>query len=558
MNEIILKYVLKNQYEYGTVNPKAVLGMVLREKPELKKDVPLVLKEIEAVTAKNSSLSKKEIKSRLEKIDSSLLVPKKDHKKRGPLKELPNAEVGKVVVRMAPSPSGALHIGHAYGASLNYEYAKMYKGKFILRIEDTNPSNIYEPAYDLTQNDAKWLTEDHIDEVFLQSDRFGIYYDYAEKLVQMGKAYVCSCNPDEFRELKRDKKECPCRNVTIKEQQILYAKMFGEFAEGEVILRLKTNIKDKNPAMRDFGIMRINEHIHPRTKTEHRVWPLMVFSVAIDDHEMGLTHVLNGKDQADNAKKESIIMEYLGWTPPVYKHWGFINFTDLHISKTKTKLAIEQGEFTGWDDIRLPYLAALRRRGYQSGAFRKYAIEVGMSLNDKTVTQKEFWKMVNAFNKDIVEEKANRYFMIEDPVEIEIEGAPLDKVKIDLHPNIKKRGTRTISPTTKLFVEKADFKKLAEGKIHRLMDYCNFEVKDTNFVFLSTNYEDYKNAHAKGHIIHWLPTKNTKVELMKPNGKKMDVIAESAIEKVKVNDIVQFERKFFARCDAEGFWYLHT
>ena len=306
MKETVLKYILKNAYDFnGSVNPKVVLGLTLRDNPELKKEVPKVNKLIEETIKEISKLDKKEIKAKLEKLAPELLQEKKKAKIEGPLKPLPNAEKNKVVVRIAPSPSGPLHIGHAYGASLNYEYAKMYNGKFIVRIEDTNPENIYPEAYELIEKDSKWLTENNVTEIVVQSSRLGIYYDHAEKLVEMEKAYVCTCDADKFRKIKAKSKACPCRSLEKKEQLLRYAKMFNEYAEGEAVLRLKTDIKHKNPAMRDFAIMRINEHIHPKTGKEQRVWPLMVFSVAIDDHKLGLTHVLNGKDHADNAKKRS-------------------------------------------------------------------------------------------------------------------------------------------------------------------------------------------------------------------------------------------------------------
>ena len=490
--------------------------------------------------------------------------PNKDEKKiEGPLKPLTNAKMRKVLVRIAPSPSGPLHIGHAYGASLNYEYSKMYGGKFIVRIEDTNPGNIYAPAYELIEDDVKWLTENNVSQVFTQSSRLGIYYDHAEKLVDMDKVYVCTCDADTWREKKNNKEACPCRDLDQKEQQTRYAKMFNEYAEGEAVLRLKTDIEHKNPAMRDFAIMRINEHIHPKTGKEQRVWPMMVFSVAIDDHEMKITHVMNGKEHADNAKKETMIMECFGWNAPEYKHWGRINFAGFRVSASKTRLAIEQNEYTGWDDIRLPFLPALRRRGYQPEAFRKYAIEIGLSLNDKTVAIEEFWKNVNAFNKEIVEEKANRYFFVDEPVEIKIEKASEKTVSLDLHPDFSKRGKRKLKVNGSVNISMTDFKKLGEGKVHRLMDYCNFELKNDKFHFVSDKYEDYKSAKNSGHIIHWLPTeKNVKVDVVLENGTTSTGLGEESMKKLSVGEIVQLERFAFCRLDSKEknkltFYYLH-
>ncbi len=266
MKETILKYALKNALEFqGKVNQNVVLGLVLRDHPELKKDVPKVRQEIEKVILEIGKLTLEEKKEKLEHLAPNLLQSPPEETAEGPLKPLPKAEKGAVKVRIAPSPSGALHIGHAYGASLNYEYSKMYQGKLILRIEDTNPENIYEPAYKLIEEDLRWLTENNVAEVQVQSSRLGIYYDYAEKLIRDGKAYVCTCNAEVWREMKNHGKACSCRELPTKEQHVRYAKMFSGYAEGEAVLRLKTNIQDKTPARRDIGIMRIVDHVNPKT-----------------------------------------------------------------------------------------------------------------------------------------------------------------------------------------------------------------------------------------------------------------------------------------------------
>ena len=564
MKEAILKHVLKNALEFGgSANPKVVLGLVLRENPNLKKDVPKLLKEIETIIKDVEKLNPEQIKIQLEQTAPDLLKEKKVEEFVGPLKALPNAVKGKVVVRIAPSPSGALHIGHAYGASLNYEYAKMYEGKLILRIEDTNPENIYPSAYKLIENDIKWLTNDNVAEVVIQSSRLGIYYDYAEKLVQMDKAYVCTCDADEWRTMKSESKACSCRSLEVKENNLRYAKMFNSYTEGEAVLRLKTDINHKNPAMRDFAIMRISKHVHPKTRKSQQVWPLMVLSVAIDDHELGITHVLNGKDHTDNAAKEKIIMDYLGWKAPEYKHWGRINFEGFTLSSSSTKLAIEQKDYTGWDDIRLPFLPALRKRGYQPESFRHFAIEVGLSLNDKKVSKEEFWKMINSFNKEIVETIADRYFFVDNPVEISILNNPEKEVSIDLHPGYPERGKRNLKVNKYFQISMSDFKRLGEGYIHRLMDCCNFELRDNKFYYVSDNYEKYKNSAKKGQIIHWLPVqKNVKVELLLDNGIIVNGLGEESMKNLEVGEIIQMERRYFARLEKKTknkltFWYLH-
>ncbi|MFH1682672.1 MAG: glutamate--tRNA ligase [Candidatus Woesearchaeota archaeon] len=564
MKSIIFKLVLKNAYDFnGKVNSKVVLGLVLKDDEGLKKKVPEVLKEIELAVKEVEKLTSGEIKKQLQKVAPEMLKEQKKEQAKGPLKELPEAKQGKVCLRIAPSPSGPLHIGHAYGASLNYEYAKMYNGKFIVRIEDTNPENIYEPAYSLIEDDARWITENYVSEIVVQSSRLGSYYDHAEKLVELGKAYVCTCNSDKWRDLKNEGTACPCRTLSLEENRKRYARMFNEYAEGEAVLRLKTDIQDKNPAMRDFPIMRINEHIHPKTGKEQRVWPLMVLSVAIDDHELGITHVLNGKDHADNAKKEALIMKYLGWDAPVYKHWGRINFEGFKLSTSQTRIAIEQNEYTGWDDIRLATLLALRRRGYQAGAFRRYAVEIGLSLNDKTVSKEEFWKNINSFNRELIEPNSNRYFFIDNPVQITVDEVLSKEAKIKLHPDFPERGERKFKLGKEFLVSKTDFKLLEEGKLHRLMDAFNFEIRKGKFICVSADYEEFRKAKNKGLIIHWLPAEEKlKVEVLQEDNSFMVGVGEAGMSKLKVGEIIQMERRYFARLDKKEkdrliFYYLH-
>ncbi len=563
MKNIILKHCLKNALDFqGKVNAKVVLGLTLKEKPELKNNVPKVLQEIETIVKKVESWSLEQVKKELKIIAPELLKPEIELE-AGPLKPLPNAKKGKVIVRIAPSPSGPLHIGHAYGVSLNYEYAKMYQGKLILRIEDTNPENIYPHAYELIERDARWLTDNGVSEVVIQSSRLGIYYDYAEKLIQSGKAYICTCEAELWRELKNKGQACSCRGLTVKEHQKRYAKMFGEYAEGEAVVRLKTDIEDKNPAMRDFGIMRIVEHVHPKTGKEQRIWPLMLFAVAIDDHELGVTHVLNGKDHTDNAIKEQMIMDCFGWKHPEYKHWGMINFAGFELSTSNTRKAIEQQQYGSWEDIRLPFLPALRRRGYQAGAFRRFALEIGLSLHDKTVTMNEFWKSINAFNREVIEPLAKRYFFINNPVSIKVQGLDKKSVSLPYHPDYPQQGRRQLNVTEKLLISKNDFQQLAEGYIHRLMDLCNIEIKGKIIRKVSDDYDSYKNSTDKGKIIHWLPAQeNLVTKVVMDNGVVITGAGEENLLKAKTGDIVQLERFAFCTIDKiehkqVTLWYLH-
>lgn len=576
MNKKIRLLALQNAVRYGKADPGKVIAKLIGDDPAVRSRIKELQPEIAAAVKEVNRMTPAGQLAELEQ-DAPELLEKKKQEKRDELKPLPGAEAGMVRVRIAPSPSGPLHIGHAYGTALNYEYAKMYGGSFFLRIEDTNPENIYPAAYDLIPDDVAWLTDNGIKDIIIQSSRLGLYYDHAEQLVQMGNAYACTCDPDQWRSMKEKGTACPCRSLPAKEHAIRYAKMFNEYAEGEAVLRLKTDIQHKNPAMRDFALMRIVEHVHPRTKTASRVWPLMVFSVAVDDHDMGITHVLNGKEHADNSLKENVIMRAFGWEIPADLHWGKINFEGFKLKTSLAKLAIERGEYTGWDDIRLPFLRSLRRRGYQPGAFRKFAVKIGLSLNDKHVTMEEFWKMIDAFNREIIEARAMRYFFIDNPVEVAIADAPRRDVELDLHPDNQKGGRR-FSVHDRFYLAKDDVEKVREGELIRLMDCLNAVRKKEQgsgsfpagsspaFDFHSKEHAVFKEKGTR--IMHWLPAdgRHISVEVHLPDGSVKSGIGEETMRSLQAGDLVQLERFGYCRVDAvekKGtavkvvFWFTH-
>ncbi len=556
------KHALANAVRYdGKANFGAVLGKLLAEMPGIKNELKTLSSGISAVVEAVNRMSPDEQRAELEKTAPELLEVKKKEEARG-LKELPNAEMGKVVMRIAPSPSGPLHIGHSIVLSLNSEYCRKYNGKLILRIEDTNPENIYPLAYKMIEGEAQWLTKNNVKEVQVQSDRLHTYYDYAEKLVAMGKAYVCTCNPDLFRELMQRKKACKCRGLPLKDQQLRWDKMFSGYEPGEAVLRIKTDINDPNPAMRDWPAMRINHHTHPRTGTRERVWPLMNFSVAIDDHESGITHTVRGKDHKDNEKRQKHIFDAFGWKMPVHLYIGRINFEGFELSTSKTRQAIERGEYSGWDDVRLPFMAALRRRGYQPDAFIQFAVDMGLGENDKTVAIGEFFKIIDSYNRRIIEPIANRYFFVSDPVEVRIVGAPRQVVELDLHPDHKDRGKRRFETWETFYIAKDDADALEDKKVYRLMECGNFIKEGGNFRYHSRNVEEYREKGAR--IMHWLPVSKdlAKVEVLMPDGSKRNGLGEAGLKKLPEGAIVQFERFGFVRLDKKQgdklcFWFAH-
>ncbi|MCU0642381.1 MAG: glutamate--tRNA ligase family protein, partial [archaeon] len=365
-----------------------------------KEQIKEVMPRINEIVKEVNSLSLDEQKKELEKVKGIFI--EKEKRSEDELPELENAGKKGVVMRLAPSPSGPMHVGHAATGMPSAIYVKKYGGKFYIRIEDTNPENIDPEAYEMIPEEAEWL----FGEIYpmIQSDRMDIYYKYAEEFIRKKAAYVCVCDNEKFKELIEKSKPCPCRKLDVKENQARWKKMLDKngYKEGEAVLRFKSDLKNPNPAMRDFPLARINEAEHPRQGTKYRVWPLMNLAVTADDIETGVTHAIRAKDHKDNALRQEMMMRVLDKKAPVTYFLGRYNFTDLEISCSKTKAKINAGIYTGWGDIRLPFIAALRKRGFKPGAFEKMALQRGISEVDKVMTQKDYFELLGNFNREII------------------------------------------------------------------------------------------------------------------------------------------------------------
>ncbi len=402
-------YALKNAIAYnGKAQQGAVISALFNEGLK-REDVKKYIKIISKIMKKINNLSLEKQKKEFEKLEDEV----SERKTREGLPELPNVKKSGVVMRFAPSPSGAFHIGHALTASLSFLFVKKYGGKFYVRIEDTNPENIYKPAYKMIKEESKWLFDNAKElEIFIQSERMNFYYNYAEKLIKNSSAYVCTCSADDFREFVKKKEECPCRNLDINENLERWKKMSSKnskknFKEGEAVLRFKTpesigGITHKNPAMRDFPLARINETEHPLQKKKYRVWPLMNLSVAVDDIETKITHIIRAKDHRDNAERQKMIFSALGFKIEKDFPWtgflGRIHLKDFKLSSSQIRKDIEARKYKGWDDLRLPTLASLKKQGYKPQAFWGFAEKRGLSEVDKILDKKEFFKLLDDFN----------------------------------------------------------------------------------------------------------------------------------------------------------------
>ncbi len=556
---------LKNAVKFnGKCNPKALVGAVIKDFPEVKDSMQDLMKDINVIAKQINAMTLENQKSELLALDSHALDKKPKQEKKDLFRELTNVDKDKgVVMRFAPSPSGPMHIGHAFSGIPTSIYVKRYGGKFILRIEDTNPDNIYPQAYELLPKDAEWIFG-NVTDVIIQSDRLEVYYDYAKKFINAGAAYVCDCDNEEFKKLILDKKSCPCRALSKEDNLKRWEKMIDPsgYKQGEAVLRFKADIENKNPALRDFPLARINESEHPRQGKKYRVWPLMNLSVATDDIESGMTHIIRSKHHQTNAERQKMMYESLGIKEfPEFMFLGNWHFEGMEISCSKTKAKIEEGKLNGWDDIRGPFLMALRRRGFQPGALREFSRQVGITPNDKKMDIKEFFKALDAYNKEIIDATSKRFFFITDPVEVTIKNSPGEIVELDLHPDTIKGG-RKFETSDKFLLAKKDVDIFKDNETIRLMDCLNFKKQGTNYIFDSLDYDIFKANGKK--IIHWLPNSKDllNVEILMSDNTIAKGKAEVNLKQIKVGDVIQFERFGFCRLDSIDknvykFWFAH-
>ncbi len=513
MSRLILKYVLYNSVKYDKIDINSVLGKVIAERPELKKNIKDVIKEIKDIIKDVNKLSLDERKEKLEEYN----FEKKEEKRE---LELPNVK-GKVIMRFAPNPNGAINIGHARQAILNSFFCDKYKGDFILRFDDTD-AKVKIPSketYTWIEEDLKWLGI-KIKKVVRQSSRFDIYYKYAEKLINNNYAYVCECK--DFKKYVDKKEECPCRN--LKDQLKRWKLMFSKFKEGDAVLRIKTDINHKNPAIRDWPAFRIIDNgKHPYKKA--KVWPLLNFASAIDDYEFKITHIVRGIDLRASDDRQGYIYKYFKWKYPETIYTGKLLFKGIK-STTEIKKLIDSGKLTGWDDVRLGTLMALRRRGFKSDAIRNFILGLGLNKNDVNVDVSK----IESFNRDLIDRESNRYFVVFDPKKIKINSPDMD-VKINLHPDLEK-GFRKFNCKQEFYVQD----ELEKNKLYRFMKLFNFK----NNLYMG------KGLDKEAKLIHWLPVSKdlVNVEVLIDDSVKKG-LGEKDLNKVKVGEIVQFERNFF-------------
>ncbi|MBI1973485.1 glutamate--tRNA ligase [Candidatus Micrarchaeota archaeon] len=407
LESLALKWALKNAVDHeGKASAGPVINKVLGGcGPQ--KDMKALGKLVAETARKVNSMSVEEQRKQLLSLWPGAL-DKKEEKPRE-LKELPSAEHGRVVLRIAPNVNGPLHIGHTRGIIINDAYAQKYAGKMILRFDDTDPETkppmpgIYEKQVE----DFTWLLGHKPQQVSHASDRIDRYYEVASQLLSLDHAYTCSCAREKQQELRRAGKPCAHRGQARAENERSWREMLaGKYEKGDIVLKIKTDLSHPNPAIRDWVAFRVAKRAHPRQGTKYCVWPMLDFASLVDDHDLGVTHIIRGKEHMMGTERQEYVYRYLGWEYPHVFYWGRVKLSGFDgidkISKSLFAKEIAAGKYTGWDDPRLPTVAGLRKQGILPQAIREFWLQMGLSERDVSAS----WQALEAINERMNRQKS--------------------------------------------------------------------------------------------------------------------------------------------------------
>lgn len=386
-----------------------IMGPLMGENPEFREHGDQIAGVVAPVVERVNALTPAERRERLGDLAPERLadLDSEDEVDDQVLPDLPNAEeYDQIRMRLAPNPNGPWHIGNARMPSVIGTYKDLYDGWMICRFDDTDPET---KRPDLDAYDAILDAIDYLgfepDEVIRASDRLEIYYEHARELIELGGAYTCSCPAGEFSEMKNAGEPCPHRDKdteTVAEE--FEAMVAGEYDPGEMVLRVRTDIEHKNPALREWAAFRMIDTPHPREEAAgYRCWPILDFQSGIDDHLTGITHIIRGIDLQDSARRQQFVYDYFDWEYPEVIHWGHIQLDayETKMSTSTIKGLIEAGELDGWDDPRVPTLASLRRRGIRGNAIVAAIVHLGTSTSDVDLAMSSIY----AANRELIEDR---------------------------------------------------------------------------------------------------------------------------------------------------------
>ena len=554
----IRKIALQNAFEHeGKTQDKIVLAKILGTKPEFRSKVKEIVGNIAEIVSAVNQISFEEQRKEIEENFPEILIPKEKIEEREGLPPLKNAEQGKVITRFPPEPNGYPHIGHAKAAIINAEYAKMYGGKFILRMDDTNPEAERMEYHAAIKVGLDWLGI-KFDIIKSTSDDMELFYKKGIELINSGKAYVCTCKRDDISNNRKERKACKCSRGDIKQNIQGWEKMFDKFKPGDAIVRFRGDMKADNAVMRDPVLFRIIDEKHYTLGNKYRVWPSYDFAVAIEDSNDGVTHAFRSKEFELRKELIDAILDALNMRKPYQDFFSRLEFKGMPISKRILKPLIEEGKVSWYDDPRLPTLESLKRRGIKPEAIKKFILSLGLT---KANTLAPF-DALESFNRKFVDADSIRLFMVNKPKKLTIKKLPFSFVEIPNHP-IKDMGKRKINLDENFYISGEDAENIKEGTQIRLLGLGNVAIskingelegefiKDGNITDIQKiQWVSQKNAH----IIKILIPKQLFIDnkFNENSLEELEVYTEPHYLQLKDGEEIQFVRFGYCRKDSQN------
>ena len=408
---------------------------------------------------------------------------------------------GRVVTRFPPEPNGYLHIGHAKSVCLNFGLAADFGGVCHLRFDDTNPSKEEVEYVRSIQEDVRWLGFDWGPNLFYASDYFGQLYEYAIRLIEKGKAYVCDLTPEEVREyrgnLTEPGKESPYRNRPVEESLDLLRRMrAGDFESGERTLRAKIDMASPNLNLRDPVLYRILKETHHRTGDGWPIYPMYDFAHGQSDSIENVTHSVCTLEFEDHRPLYDWLQDELDIYHSQQIEFARLNITHTVLSKRRLIQLVDEEYVNGWDDPRLPTISGLRRRGYTPEALRDFCDRIGVAKRDNTVDI----ALLEYTLRDHLNKRSLRVMGVLDPLKVVItnypEGKSEDVVSVN-NPEDMSMGERKIKFSRTVYIEKDDFREVPLPKFYRLSPGREVRLKDAFYITCNEVIKD----EATGEII---------------------------------------------------------
>ncbi|HET8715191.1 MAG TPA: glutamine--tRNA ligase/YqeY domain fusion protein, partial [Holophagaceae bacterium] len=392
---------------------------------------------------------------------------------------------GRVLTRFPPEPNGYLHIGHAKSICLNFGLGLKYGGGTNLRFDDTNPTKEEQEYVDSIQADVRWLGFEWTALLFA-SDYFQVMYDYAEYLIQQGKAYVCDLTEAEIREYRGNfhvpGKESPYRNRSVEENLDLFRRMkAGEFPEGAKVLRAKIDMQSGNMNLRDPLMYRIRHAAHHRTGDAWCLYPMYDYAHPVEDAIEGITHSICTLEFEDHRPLYDWFLEqdtderFFKRPMPKQHEFARLNLTYTVMSKRRLLELVKEGHVRGWDDPRMSTISGLRRRGYTPASIRAFAEKVGVA---RRAALSEVALLEGAIREDL-EKAAPRRMAVLRPLKVTLTNmaeGEAHELTLPNHPD-EAFGTRKVTLTRELFIEREDFEEVPPKKWFRLAPGAEVRLK---------------------------------------------------------------------------------